>query len=87
MCPAASRIGRITEAIRVAGAAAALRDNIGAPLPPAERTALERHLSVARTTLGSQAADLALAEGRVVSPAQAIAEAMALLASLEARAR
>jgi predicted ATPase/DNA-binding CsgD family transcriptional regulator len=81
----ASTMGRAAEAFRLAGAAAALRASIGAPLPRAERATLERQLSVARTTLGPHVADTALAEGRVASAAQAIADALALLEAPEAR--
>jgi len=79
----ASTMGRAVEAVRLAGAAAGLRSSIGAPLPPAERTTLERHISVARTTLGPRAADVAVSEGQAQSVAQTIAEALELLAEPE----
>jgi predicted ATPase/DNA-binding CsgD family transcriptional regulator len=79
----ASTLGRAAEALRLAGAAAGLRTTIGAPLPPAERTTLERHISEARTTLGPRAANAAIAAGQALSTAQTTAEALALLAEPE----
>jgi predicted ATPase/DNA-binding CsgD family transcriptional regulator len=76
----ASALGRAPEALRLAGAAARLRENIGAPLPPAQGRSLERHLSRARTTLGSRAAETAASEGRALTTPEAIREALALLA-------
>jgi predicted ATPase/DNA-binding CsgD family transcriptional regulator len=78
-----STAGQAARALRLAGAAAVLRSDIGAPLPPAERITLERHLSVARPTLGPRAADKALSEGQALPAAQAVAEALVSLASPE----
>jgi DNA-binding NarL/FixJ family response regulator len=76
-------MSRAAEALRLAGAAAGLRTSIGAPLPPAERTTLERHISMARTILGPRAADAAVSEGQDLSAAQTIAEVLDLLAEPE----
>jgi predicted ATPase/DNA-binding CsgD family transcriptional regulator len=75
----ASTLGRAVEAFRLSGAAAGLRESIGAPLPPAERITLERHLSAARTRLGSRAANTAASEGRALTTAEALGEALELL--------
>jgi DNA-binding NarL/FixJ family response regulator len=64
-------------ALRLASAAASLREAVGAPLRGAEHAALERWLSAARQSLGPEAADLAEAEGYALSPEQAIDEAVA----------
>jgi DNA-binding CsgD family transcriptional regulator len=69
----------VTLAVRLAGAAAALRAAAQAPLSPPEREALDRHLPAARARLGTRAAAGAWAEGQTLSPAQATAEAMKLL--------
>nr|HMP43397.1 hypothetical protein [Roseiflexaceae bacterium] len=51
------------QALRLVGAAAALRDEIGAPLPPAEQETLDARLAPARAALGAQA-DTAFLSGR-----------------------
>jgi hypothetical protein len=68
--------GDAPRAGRLRGAAAALRDAIGAPLPPTERTEMEAALEPARATLGEQAWQTALATGRALSLEQAIHEAL-----------
>jgi non-specific serine/threonine protein kinase len=78
----ASATGRAAEAFRLGGASEALRATIGASLPPAEQSTLDRHLAVAKVTIGARAADAELAKGRLLSPAQATAEALGLLESL-----
>ena len=72
--------GLPSRAVRLAGAAAGLRETVGAPLPPAERITLDRHLAAARAALGARAAAGAWADGRSLPPAQATAEALAVLA-------
>jgi non-specific serine/threonine protein kinase len=64
-------------ALRLAGAAARLRESVGAPLRGAERVALDRWLSLARQNLAPDAAEQAEAEGRQLTPEQAIQEATA----------
>jgi len=74
----AATLGVAVQAVRLAGAAAALRAAVGTPAR-GERTNLDRHLAEARATLGSRAADAAWAEGLTLPPPQATAEALALL--------
>src|SRR5712691_5463074 len=74
----AATIGLAAQAVRLAGAAAALRAAVGTPAR-GERTNLDRHLAGARATLGPRAADAAWADGLSLPPAQATAEALALL--------
>jgi predicted ATPase len=59
-------------ALRLAGAAAALRDQIKAPLSPPEQAGLNRKLEPARAALGSTADD-AWAAGRALDQAAAVA--------------
>jgi predicted ATPase/class 3 adenylate cyclase len=59
-------------AFRLVAAAAALREAIGAPLPPADQARLDRWLKPARRALSPEAQARALAEGR----AMALDEAM-----------
>jgi adenylate cyclase len=54
-------------ALKLAGAAAALRETIGAPLSPAESTRLERRLEPARQILSPAAADTSWQEGRALT--------------------
>jgi len=55
------------------GAAEVLREAIGTPLPPVERVPYHRAVAAARTQLGEQAFATAWAEGRTLSPEQALA--------------
>ena len=64
-------------ALRLAGAAAALREVIGAPAPPVWRDRRERTLELAHRALGERAAAAAWAAGRGLSPEAAVAEALA----------
>jgi DNA-binding CsgD family transcriptional regulator/tetratricopeptide (TPR) repeat protein len=68
--------GQPARAVRLAGAAAALREAIGAPISPSERAVLERRLAPARAALGEPASALAWAAGRAVSPDDAAAYAL-----------
>ena len=63
-------------ALRLAGAAACLRDGMGAPLPPVRAAELDRDLQIARMALGTRSADLYLTEGRSLSLHQALALAV-----------
>ena len=65
-------------ALRLGGAAAALRAATGTRRPPVERARIEAQLQRARRALGSTAS-LAWAAGEALSPAQAVAEALAAL--------
>jgi predicted ATPase/DNA-binding CsgD family transcriptional regulator/DNA-binding XRE family transcriptional regulator len=69
--------GAPRHALRLAGAAAALRDSIRAPLAPVERSRLERRLASARRTLGERAAQAAWAEGRALPLQQVVDLALA----------
>jgi predicted ATPase/DNA-binding CsgD family transcriptional regulator len=61
-------------AVLLLGAAAALRETIGAPLPPAFRPSYERTVAMARTQLGKEAFAAAWAEGRA-TPLEQLLEA------------
>jgi len=65
--------GETTWAVRLLAAAAALRDSLGAPLPPVSRADYERSLAAARAQLGEQAFAVAWAEGRGMTWEQALA--------------
>jgi ATP/maltotriose-dependent transcriptional regulator MalT len=55
------------------GAAEALRETLGTPLPAVDRAPYQRAVAAARTQLGEQAFAVALAQGRTLSPEQALA--------------
>jgi predicted ATPase/class 3 adenylate cyclase/DNA-binding CsgD family transcriptional regulator len=55
------------------GAAEALREAIGEPLPPVERAPYHQAVAAVRTQFGEQAFATAWAEGRTMSPEQALA--------------
>ncbi len=63
------------QALRWAGAAAALRERLGAPLSPADQSKLEKALEFARRSLGSPASLTAWMEGWAMPLEQAIKEA------------
>jgi predicted ATPase/class 3 adenylate cyclase len=63
-------------AARLLGAAEALREVIGAPLPPADRAGHDRSVPAVRTALGEQAFATAWAEGRAMSLDEAVAFAL-----------
>jgi len=60
-------------AARLWGAAEALREAIGTPLPPVERADYEAAIIAARTSLGENAFTTAWAQGRTMTPEQALA--------------
>jgi tetratricopeptide (TPR) repeat protein len=62
--------------LRLAGAAAALRKNIGAPLTPAEQAKLETSLEAARHALTNERGTLAWLEGWSLPAERAFEEAM-----------
>jgi hypothetical protein len=72
----ADSAGAVWRAARLFGAAAALREAIGAPMPPSEHEAYRRRVCRAREMLGEAAFDAARAEGRAMTPDQAIAYAL-----------
>ncbi len=64
------------QTLRFAGAAAALRQRLGAPLTPAEQHKLEKVLEFARRTLGNAAGLTAWMEGWALPVEQAMQEAL-----------
>ena len=65
--------GQPVKAARLIGAAAAFREAIGSTPLPAERTNYHRGIVHARAQLGEEAFTAALAEGRTMTPEQALA--------------
>jgi predicted ATPase/DNA-binding CsgD family transcriptional regulator len=65
--------GEPTWAARLWGAAEALRDAMGAPMATVERPAYEQAVAAARLKLGEKVFAAAWAEGRTMSPEQALA--------------
>jgi predicted ATPase/serine/threonine protein kinase len=64
------------QSLHLAGAAAALRQQLGAPLTPAEAPKLEKALEFARRTLGNAAGLTAWMEGWAMPVEQAVEEAL-----------
>jgi hypothetical protein len=64
------------QSLRLAGAAAALRQRLGAPLTPTEQPRLEKALECARRTLGNAASLTAWMEGWAMPIEQAVREAL-----------
>jgi hypothetical protein len=62
--------------LHLAGAAAALRQRLGAPLTPAEAPRLEKALEFARRTLGNASGLTAWMEGWAMPVEQAVQEAL-----------
>jgi tetratricopeptide (TPR) repeat protein len=60
-------------AAKLWGAAESLREAIGAPIPPLERATYERAVTAMRTQLGEETFAAAWAEGRSLTPDQALA--------------
>ena len=58
---------------RLWGAAEALREAMGTPIPPVERASYERSVAAARAQLGEKAFAAAWAQGRTMTPEQALA--------------
>jgi hypothetical protein len=79
----AANTGSAVQAVRLAGAAAALRSAAQTPMSPPERITLERQLPAARASLGARGASVAWAEGQSLPAAQAVAEAFAFLERAE----
>jgi len=64
---------KLAWAAQLWGAADALRDTLGIPIPPVELTEYERSLSATRVHLGERAFVAAWAQGRAMTPQQALA--------------
>ncbi|MCL6650503.1 MAG: tetratricopeptide repeat protein, partial [Chloroflexi bacterium] len=73
----AAREGSAARAARLSGAAEAIRESVGSPLPPGERPLYEAHLDALRAALGKRAFAAAWAEGRSLTLEQAIEYALA----------
>ena len=73
-------------AARLLGAAKVLREAIGAPMPPAERTADERSMTVVRAALGEAVFAAAWSGGQSLSLAQVIGSARSSAAGTAADA-
>ena len=65
--------GEPLQAARLWGAAEELREAIGAPMYPVSRASYEQAMALARTKLGEQPFRAAWAEGRNMTPGQALA--------------
>ncbi|MGZ3645403.1 MAG: LuxR C-terminal-related transcriptional regulator, partial [Ktedonobacteraceae bacterium] len=65
--------GELSWAARLWGTATALRETIGTPLPPVERASYEQAVAATRAHLGQQAFSKAWAQGRSMTPEQALA--------------
>ncbi len=65
--------GEVAWAARLWGAAEALRETTGAPIAPVERRAYEARVTAARAQLGERPFATAWAEGRLMTPEQALA--------------
>ncbi len=63
-------------AARLAGAASALRDRIGAPLPPNEREQHESDMAAVRAAIGLEPCDASFAEGLALTMDEAVAYAL-----------
>ena len=74
----AAELSRPEQSLRLAGAAAALRQRIDAPLNPAEQSRLEKKLEPARTVLTNGAGLEAWSSGWEMSLEEAISEAVGL---------
>jgi DNA-binding NarL/FixJ family response regulator len=68
---------QIARAVRLFGAAQALPEAIGAPMPPANRAEYDRSVAAARTRLGEAAFGALWREGRALSLEDAMEQAMA----------
>jgi predicted ATPase/DNA-binding SARP family transcriptional activator/Tfp pilus assembly protein PilF len=66
----------LRRAARLWGAAQALREQIGAPLPPRLREERDRHVRQARSALGEEAFAAAWEEGRAMTSEQAVLHAL-----------
>jgi non-specific serine/threonine protein kinase len=80
----AAAVGRPEEGARLLGAAEALRERLGFDPPPVERQRIERAAAPARASLPEDAFAAAWAAGRALPLEQAIAEALAVAATVTA---
>ncbi len=82
----AAELRRPDAAVRLFGAAAAMRDAAGVPLPPNERAEHERYLGLAREALGEASFAAAWKAGQSLALEEAIAEGQVLADELIASA-
>jgi predicted ATPase/DNA-binding CsgD family transcriptional regulator len=68
--------GHAAAAARLVAAAAHLREELGAPLPPGDRAGVEQTLTEAREALGARDFDVALASGKILSASDVATEAL-----------
>ena len=71
--------GQAQRALQLVGAAEGLREDIGAPIPPADQAILDRLLEPARLALGAAVTASAMAEGRAMSLEEAIEYALQIM--------
>lgn len=72
LASAAGSQGQAVRSARLWGAAEILREAIGVDLAPVERTAYARYIAAARSRLDDEEWQAAWAEGRMLSPAEAV---------------
>ena len=72
MAGGAAAQGLAQRAVRLWGAAGAMREDISAPLHPEDRKLLDPYLAMARSSLGEAAWQTTLAEGQAMMPERAI---------------
>jgi DNA-binding CsgD family transcriptional regulator len=75
---AAARLGDAERAARLWGAAGALRDVVGAPVPPPDRAPVEAEATAALNMVGEAVFSAAMEYGRAMSMEEAVAEASAI---------
>ena len=68
--------GRAEQASWLLGAASALRDELGTPLPPVDRSAYARLLAATREALGDERFSTARAAGRALTVEVLLAEVL-----------
>jgi len=68
----AAELGELVRATQLWGAAEALREAIGTPIPPVYRLGYERAVAKARAQVGNEVFARAWAEGRTMTPEQAL---------------
>ncbi len=78
MATVAALVGDDERSARLWGAAEALRDVIGAPIPPGDRTRYQQGLVTLKSRLGEAAFAVAWTSGGSLSPDEAVTEAMAV---------
>jgi len=66
-------LANVLWAAQLWGAAEALRETMGAPLPPVERATYEGRVAAARSSIGKRIFSAYCAQGRTMTPEQALA--------------